>query len=76
MTKKTEEKKYSLKNTEKNLIGNSNQRHNAELLDIFSYIAIERLNYPVTERTQFRTDEDGNLFIVELEEVEEKVETA
>lgn len=78
MTKNSQkdEKQYSLKNTEKNLIGNSNQRHNAELLDIFSYIAIERLNYPVTKQTQFRTDADGNLFITEVEEAKEEVETA
>lgn len=77
--KQPEEKMFSLKNTEKNLIGNCNQRHNAELLDLFSYIAIERLNYDVTKQTQFRTDADGNLYITEVKEeapTPEEVETA
>lgn len=76
MGTKSEEKQYSLKNTEKNLIGNCNARHNAELLDIMSYIAIERLNYNVTKQTQFRIDEEGNMYITEIEETKEEVETA
>lgn len=67
-TTEPEEKQFSLKNTELNLIGNATQRHNQTLLDLFSYIAIERLNYPVTQQTQFRTDENGTLFITELPE--------
>jgi hypothetical protein len=67
------EKTFSLKHTEMNLIGNCNQRHNAELLDLFSYIAIERLNYNVTKQTQFRTDAEGNLYITEVEEPQEEV---
>lgn len=65
--KSNEEKAYSLKTTELNLIGNVNRRRDQALLDLFSYIAIERLNYPVTEQTQFRTDEEGTLYITELE---------
>lgn len=61
------EKQYSLKNTELNLIGNVSRRRDQAMLDIFSYIAIERLNYPVTEQTEFRTDEKGDLYISERE---------
>lgn len=75
--KKPEEKMFSLKNTELNLIGNVNRRRDQAMLDIFSYIAIERLNYNVTENTQFRTDEGGNLYISERPETkEEEVATA
>lgn len=74
MSKQPEEKQFSLKKTELNLIGNANNRHNQALLDLFSYIAIERLAYDVTEQTQFRTDADGNLYITELApEAEEEV---
>jgi len=76
--KKPEEKQFSLKNTELNLLGNINRRRDQAMLDFFSYIALERLNYVVTEHTQFRTDEDGNLYISEHtpETNEEKVEVA
>lgn len=78
MSKQPEEKQFSLKNTELNLIGNVNRRRDQALLDIFSYIALERLNYPVTENTEFRTDEKGDLFIKErpVEEDKTEVETA
>lgn len=68
MSDKKEEKQYSLKGTELNMISNCNMRHNAELVDLFSYIALERLNYPVTENTEFRTDEKGDLYIKERPE--------
>lgn len=71
MTKEPTEKQYSLKQTEINLIGNANLRRDQALLDLLSYIAIERLNYPVTANTQFRTDEKGDLYISEREETKE-----
>lgn len=76
--KQPEEKQFSLRNTELNLIGNVNRRRDQALLDIFSYIALERLNYPVTENTEFRTDEKGDLFIKERpeEKKDEEVEVA
>lgn len=73
--KDTAEKVFNLKKTELNLIGNINIRHNQALLDLFSYIAIERLDYPVTEQTQFRTDAEGLLYITEVP-VEETSEVA
>ena len=78
MSKQPDEKQFSLKGTELNMISNCNMRHNAELVDLFSYIALERLNYPVTENTEFRTDEKGDLFIKERPEEakEEEVKVA
>ncbi len=73
-SKQPEEKQFSLKNTELNLIGNVNRRRDQALLDIFSYIALERLNYPVTENTEFRTDEKGDLYIKERPEETKKEE--
>jgi len=66
------EKTFSLKRTELNLIGNVTRRRDQAMLDIFSYIALERLNYDVTEKTQFRTDAEGNLYITEVEETKEE----
>jgi len=73
---KPTEKQFSLKNTELNLIGNINRRRDQAILDVFSYIAIERLAYNVTEHTQFRTDEKGDLYISEIEPTPEEVEVA
>jgi len=72
---KSEEKQYSLKAIEVNVINNINSRHNAELLDFLAFIALERLAIPVTENTRFRIDEDGKLYVSEVEpEKEEKAE--
>lgn len=65
-----DEKTFSLKQIEQRVIGNINERHNAELLDMLSFIAVERLAYNVTALTQFRIDETGNLYIKEMAEPE------
>lgn len=72
------EKTFTLKDIEIRLIGNINERHNAELADMLSFIAIERLAYDVTPNTQFRVDENRNLYISEREDApkEEEVATA
>lgn len=70
------EKTFSLKDIERRVIGNINERHNAELLDILSFIAIERLAYNVTERTQFRVDGEGNLYVSERPEEKKEDEVA
>lgn len=74
--KQPEEKQYSLKNIELQIVQNINERHNAALLDFLSFVAIERLAYNVTKSTQFRVDNDGKLYIRELDEEKEKVEVA
>lgn len=74
MSDKTE-KQYKLSNTELNFVTNINNRRDQAMLDFFSYYALER-GYKVTENTQFRTDEDGVLYISEREAkepTEEKV---
>lgn len=63
-----DEKTFSLKQIEQRVIGNINERHNAEILDMLSFIAVERLAYNVTALTQFRIDETGNLYIKEMPE--------
>lgn len=63
------EKQFSLKPIELNLIANKQSRAQAEMFDTFSFIAMERLAYNVTQRTQFRID-NGILFISELPEDE------
>jgi len=65
--KEPNEKMFSMKAIETNVIANINQRHNAELVDFLSFVAIERLAYDVTVNTKFRVDGEGNLFISENE---------
>lgn len=65
-TKQDGEKQFSLKQIEQNVLANINARHNAELLDFLTFVALERLAYPVTELTQFRV-EDSNVYISERE---------
>lgn len=64
MPKQDGEKEYSLKNIEVNLINAIQQAHQAEMGNIISFIALERLAYQVTENTQFRV-EDNKVFIRE-----------
>lgn len=70
MTKKTnpvpEEKRFDLKDIELQVVQNMHNRANQSLFDFFSFIALERLAYTVTENTRFRV-EDGKLFISEVE---------
>lgn len=67
-TKQPEEKQFSLKDIELRMIQNINERTNAELVDFMSFVALERLAYQVTERTQFRVDDKGVLYISERPE--------
>lgn len=70
MTKKAnpepEEKTFSLKDIELQMVQNMHNRANQSLFDFFSFIALERLAYTVTENTRFRVD-DGKLYISEVE---------
>lgn len=76
--KEPDEKQFSLKQIETNVLANINARHNAELLDFLTFVAIERLAYNVTESTRFRTDGEGHVFISEVapEQPAEEVVTA
>lgn len=60
------EKQYKLSSTELNFVTNINGRRDQAMLDFFSYYALER-GYKVTENTEFRTDENGVLYISERE---------
>jgi hypothetical protein len=79
MTKKTnpepEEKTFSLKDIELQMVQNMHNRANQSLFDFFSFIALERLAYTVTEHTRFRV-EDGKMFISEVEPPEANGEPA
>lgn len=72
-TKQEGEKQFSLKQIEENVLANINARHNAELVDFLTFVALERLAYSVTEQTQFRV-EDGHIYISErpVEETKEQ----
>lgn len=63
-------KQYSLKPIELQMIGVVNEQHQAMLSNMLSFIAIDRLGYHVTERTQYRIDEKGNLFIWEVPDMD------
>lgn len=76
MSKSKEEKEFSLKNIEIQMIQNMHDRANQQLFDFFSFIALERLAYTPTKGTQFRVD-NGKLYISEVEVKEdEEVATA
>lgn len=65
-----EEKQFGLKPIELNLIGNSQARAQQALFDICTFIAVERLAYPVDKQTTFRV-ENGMLIIGRLPEAPE-----
>lgn len=58
-------KKFDLNPIEQQMIGVINDQHMSMLSNFFSFIALERLNYKVTEFTQFRLEEGGRLHIWE-----------
>ena len=72
--KEADEKQFSLKPVELNLIRAIQEQSNVTLSNTISFIALERLAYDVTEFTRFRV-EDNNLYIKE-DEPQEEVETA
>lgn len=63
---KPEEKSFSLKDIELRMIGLMQAQANQSMGDFLSFLAIERLAYPVTPLTQFKI-EDGKLIISEAE---------
>lgn len=69
MSKKTKEepkeKQYGLKPIELRLIESLQQSYFQNLSTTLSFIALERLAYPVTEYTRFRI-EDGKLFVQDV----------
>lgn len=73
---KAQEKEFGLKDIELRLVETLQQTYFQNLSNVLSFIALERLAYPVTEHTRFRI-EDGKLFVHEDKPEEtEKVETA
>lgn len=73
--KQPNEKEFSLKPIEAQMIQNMHDRSNSQLFDFFSFIAMERLAYTPTELTRFRV-EDGKLFISEREAEKKEEEVA
>lgn len=71
----TNEKTFSLKPIEIQMVQNMHDRSNSQLFDFFSFVAMERLAYTVTKDTQFRVEE-GKLFITEVAPVEPTEEVA
>jgi hypothetical protein len=70
---KPAEKEFGLKDIELRLVETLQQTYFQNLSNVLSFIALERLAYPVTENTRFRIEEK-KLFIHE-EKAEEEVET-
>jgi len=70
-----DEKQFSLKAVELQMVQNIHERANSALFDMFSFIALERLAYTPTKGTQFRV-ENGNLFISESEDKDAEVAVA
>ena len=62
--KKPNEKQFSLKDIELRLVESIQQSYFSNLSNTLSFIALERLAYPVTEYTRFRI-EGNNLYIHE-----------
>lgn len=71
--KKPEEKQFSLKPVEIKLIEALQQSYFSNLANTLSFIALERLAYPVSQNTRYRV-EGNNIFIHEAIK-EEKVAT-
>lgn len=67
--KKPEPKKYSLKKVESTMLQVMINQHQALLSNFISFIAMERLAYPVTEQTNFQLAND--LSAIEISEPEE-----
>lgn len=68
-----EKKTFSLKPNESELINGELRRHNVALASIFSFIAIERLAYPVDAQTAFQPSADLrhlDIWQLEVEDVE------
>ena len=79
MTKKakTEDdnvKRYSLKEIESSMLKVMIQQHQALLSNFISFVAMERLAYPVTEKTNFQLASD--LSAIEISEPEETEDAA
>lgn len=67
---KPEEKQFGLKPIEIQMLNVFQQQYNNTLSNFLSFIAMERLAYQVTERTQFRV-EGNTLYISEAAEPQE-----
>lgn len=70
---KTEEKEYGIKDIELRLVETLQQTYFQNLSNVLSFIALERLAYPVTENTRFRIE--GNKIFIHEETPEEEVTT-
>lgn len=63
-TDKPEEKQYSLKPIERQMLNVLEQQYFTTLSNFLSFVSIERFAYTVTENTRFRVEGD-NVFITE-----------
>lgn len=64
MTKQPNEKQYSLKPIQEQMITTIQQNFQAVISNFMSFIALENWGYTVTENTRFRV-EDGQVYITE-----------
>lgn len=72
---KPESKQFSLKGIEMRMLEVMGNRHQEEFGNFLTFVATERLAYPVTPNTQF-TIERNNLNIVEKEPAKEEEHAA
>ena len=74
MSNEPQKKTFSLKAVETQLLITTSQAHNSVISNITSFIAMERLAYPVTTNTRFKFSDDlKSLEIWEEPEVAEVV---
>lgn len=66
-----EKKRFSLKPNESELLRGEFQRHNISLASMLSFIAVERLAFPVDPQTAFTLEDDLKTLVVWQQPVEE-----
>lgn len=65
MTKQDNEKQFSLKPIQEQMVATIQQQFQAIISNYMSYLAIENWGYNVTENTRFRIEE-GQVYVTEL----------
>lgn len=75
MTKQDNEKQFSLKPIQEQMVATIQQQFQAIISNYMSYLAIENWGYTVTDNTRFRIEE-GQVYITELKPESETPEVS
>lgn len=73
VAKDPERKSFSLKPNESELIRGEFQRHQAALASLLSFIAVERLAWPVDQQTAFTLEDDIKTLLIWQKPVEPEI---